>query len=141
MVRDMLTREFQGETANALGKGGDKIEALLSELRVAGEAVAVLGPAGGAPKLSAITAYNALWKAASSARQNLVIQREAAGMGGGATHQGGSSMRVDVIKGSMRAGPAGGDSAEETVRKLYPLPQRMGKDGSFVATAAEAYTG
>ena len=98
----------------------------------AGDAVA--REDGGAPKLAAIAVYNGLWKKASAARQNLVIQREAARSGTGNV----GGMRVDVIKGSMSDGP--GESADDVVRKQYPLPQRMDKQGMFVALASDAYT-
>jgi hypothetical protein len=132
MVLDLMTHEFQKERASALGKSGDKIDEVLAELAAAGDAVA--REDGGAPKLAAIAVYNGLWKKASAARQNLVIQREAARSGTGNV----GGMRVDVIKGSMSDGP--GESADDVVRKQYPLPQRLDKQGRFVALASEAYT-
>ena len=131
MVLDMMTHEFKKERASALGKSGEKIEEALAELAAAGDAVARLD--SGARKLAGIQAYNKLWKRASAARQNLVIQREAARSAAGNA----GVMRVDVIKGSMSDGP--GESADDVVRKQYPLPQRMDKHGRFVALASEVF--
>ena len=60
---------------------------------------------------------------AAVARQDLVIQREAAGMGASKV----GVMRVDVIRDSMGGGP--GDSADDLVRREYPLPSRLDEDG------------
>ena len=119
----LIQREFQGEMARALGKGGDKIARVVGDMRTAATAVDEAA-AGSAAKRSAVKKYNALLDQALAARQELVIQREAAGMSaaGPAT-----AMRVDVMRDAMGSGP--GESADDMVRKQYPLPPRLGEDG------------
>eukprot|EP00937_MAST-01D_sp_MAST-1D-sp2_P007439 g7439.t1 len=120
-VEQMITREFQGETANALGTSGSKLQQMLDELGTLGTAVAGLG--AGSARARKIGEYNALRQKALAARQNLVIQREAAGMGGSKV----GVLRVDVIRDSMGGGPA--ESADDVVRREYPLPKALDSDG------------
>ena len=132
MALDLMTREFKGESARGLGKGGDKVKTAIEAMAVAEQEVERAKDVQA--KLRAIAKYNALWKTANVARQNLVIQREAATAG---ARVGG--MRVDVIKGAMSDGP--GASADEVVRKQYPIPRCLDENGNFVVLASEAYTG
>jgi len=134
-LEQMIKQEFQGDAAQALGKSGDKVSRALADLAAAGSAATAALKEGNLKKLELVAAYNAAWKQAFNARQALVIQREASGMGGGKV----GVLRVDVVKDSMGGGP--GASADDVVRQEYPLPKRMARDGRFVALASEAYTG
>ena len=82
-------------------------------------------PAGSAAKRAAVAAYNAQRERAAAARQDLVIQREAAGMSGAGPA---TAMRVDVMRDAMASGP-GGQSPDAIVRAQYALPPRLGDDG------------
>ena len=121
-VEQMIVREFQGETANALGASGSRLQQMLDELAALGTEISDCG-LGSAARARKAGEYNALRQRAAVARQDLVIQREAAGMGASKV----GVMRVDVIRDSMGGGP--GDSADDLVRREYPLPSRLDEDG------------
>ena len=127
-VVELIKREFQGEMARALGKGGDKVSVAISDV-IAAAATVDQAATGSAAKREAVAKYNALREQAAAARQELVIQREAAGMSGAGPA---TAMRVDVMRDAMASGAGGGQSVDDAVRKEYPLPPRLNKDGQPV---------
>ena len=73
-----IVREIVKEKAVTLGRAGERLEAALAEVAAVARAWRAAGDAAERERLTA--AYDRAWRAADTARQTLLIQREAVGL-------------------------------------------------------------
>ena len=73
-----IVREIVKEKAVTLGRAGERLEAALAEVAAIARAWRAAGDAAERERLTA--AYDRAWRAADTARQTLLIQREAVGL-------------------------------------------------------------
>jgi len=73
-----IVREIVKEKAVTLGRAGERLEVALAEVAAVARAWRAAGDAAERQRLTA--AYDRAWRAADTARQTLLIQREAVGL-------------------------------------------------------------
>lgn len=73
-----IVREIVKEKAVTLGRAGERLEVALAEVAAVARAWRAAGDAAERERLTA--AYDRAWRAADTARQTLLIQREAVGL-------------------------------------------------------------
>ena len=73
-----IVREIGKEKAVTLGRAGERLEVALAEVAAIARAWRAAGDAAERERLTA--AYDRAWRAADTARQTLLIQREAVGL-------------------------------------------------------------
>jgi len=73
-----IVEEIAREKAATLGRAGERLEAALAEVAAIARAWPAAGDAAEHERLTA--AYDRAWRAADTARQTLLIQREAVGL-------------------------------------------------------------
>ncbi|PYN19463.1 MAG: hypothetical protein DMD76_26435 [Candidatus Rokuibacteriota bacterium] len=73
-----IVREIVKEKAVTLGRAGERLEVALAEVAAIARAWRAAGDAAERERLTA--AYDRAWRAADTARQTLLIQREAVGL-------------------------------------------------------------